>query len=151
MLARFNVQLAAETEDLALDPVTVRAGIDALLRDPTKGLYHVAEAAGEVVGQLMITYEWSDWRNGMIWWIQSVYVRPDLRGRGVFAQLFRHLLGLARAQPDVCGIRLYMHSENDTARKTYERLGMRQTRYEVFEVETGAGPIESGRGEAATD
>jgi GNAT superfamily N-acetyltransferase len=133
----FNVRLAAESEGLQLDPACVAAGVDAVLRDATKGIYFVAEAEGAVVGQLMITYEWSDWRNGTIWWLQSVFVREDFRRRQVFRKLFHHLERLAREQKDVCGLRLYMHGDNQRARQTYERLGMKATCYEVFELEIG--------------
>ena len=99
----------------------------------------MAEVEGTVAGQLMITYEWSDWRNGNIWWLQSVYVRQEFRRQGVFRQLFQHLHDLARRQKDVCSLRLYMHTENQTARRSYEKLGMRRTPYEVFELEFKSG------------
>jgi GNAT superfamily N-acetyltransferase len=98
ILARFNVELAKESENLALDPARVKAGVEALLRDPAKGTYFVAEAGGAVVGQLLITHEWSDWRNGDFWWLQSVYVRSDFRRRGVFQALFDHVLASAKRQ-----------------------------------------------------
>ncbi len=134
-MTEFNLRLAQETEELRLDPARVGAGVKALLKDPAKGVYYVAEAQGAVVGQLMITYEWSDWRNGNLWWLQSVYVKPEFRGRGVFRQLFRHLENLARDNPEVRGLRLYMHAANATARRSYEKLGMNQTHYQVFEKE----------------
>ena len=141
IIAEFNIRLAWETERLALNPATVNAGVAALLADPAKGLYWVAErpaaegTPAEIVGQIMITYEWSDWRNGVIWWIQSVYVRESARGRGVFTALYRHLEALARARPEVCTLRLYMERDNTTARRTYTRLGMVETHYQVFEQE----------------
>ena len=131
----FNLRLAEETEQLKLDPPTVRAGVSAVLGDENKGLYFLAETDGQIAGQLMITYEWSDWRNGNLWWLQSVYVRPDFRSRGVFRALFANLTELARARHDVAGIRLYMHHENETARRTYERVGMKRAGYEVFEMD----------------
>jgi GNAT superfamily N-acetyltransferase len=134
--------LAAETENLRLDPDRVRTGVAALLKDPAKGLYYVAEVDGTVAGQVMITYEWSDWRNGNIWWLQSVYVKQEFRRRGVFGALFKHLEDLARQRPGVCGLRLYMHADNARARQSYERLGMKPTQYEVFELAVGE-PIES--------
>src|SRR5512139_3398259 len=97
----FNLRLADETEQLKLDPPTVRAGVAAVLGDAHKGLYFLAELDGRIAGQLMITYEWSDWRNGDLWWLQSVYVHPDFRSRGVFKALFAHLTELARARRDV--------------------------------------------------
>jgi GNAT superfamily N-acetyltransferase len=134
VIAEFNLRLAEETEALRLDPKTVNAGVAALLKDPAKGIYYLAEVNGVVAGQLMITYEWSDWRNGNLWWIQSVYVKEEFRRHGVFRRLFDHLKTLARARRDVPALRLYMHAENDRARQSYERLGMKHTHYEVFEL-----------------
>ncbi len=133
LIAEFNLRLAAETEELALDPACVAAGVDALLKDPAKGVYSVAELDGVIAGQVMITYEWSDWRNGCTWWLQSVYVKEQFRRRGVFRALFEHVRQLALRQRDVCSLRLYMHADNARARQSYERLGMSRTRYEVFE------------------
>ena len=135
VIAAFNMQLAQESEGLSLDAARVGAGVTALLKDPAKGVYYVAEAEGALVGQLMITYEWSDWRNGNIWWIQSVYVKPEYRRAGVFRALFNHLRTLAQTRPDVCSLRLYVHADNAPARRSYERLGMSRTKYEVFELE----------------
>lgn len=135
VVAEFNLRLAEETEQLHLNPQTVSAGVAAVLNDPANGLYFVAEADGAVVGQLMVTYEWSDWRNGNLWWIQSVYVKPEFRSRGVFRALFEHLKSLARASHDVAGLRLYMHAENDRARRAYEHLGMQHSDYEIFEMD----------------
>jgi GNAT superfamily N-acetyltransferase len=134
--------LAAETENLRLDSERVQTGVAALLKDPSKGLYYVAEVDGTVAGQVMITYEWSDWRNGSIWWLQSVYVKPEFRRQGIFRALFKHLESLARERDDVCGLRLYMHADNTRARRSYEELGMKHTKYEVFELALGE-PIES--------
>lgn len=125
--------MAWETERRRLNRPRVRRGVSALLKDSAKGTYHVAETDGAVVGQLLITYEWSDWRNGNFWWIQSVYIAPEARRRGAFRALFQHVHKLAKSRRDVCGLRLYMHSENGRARKTYERLGMNRSDYEVFE------------------
>ena len=135
IVTEFNLRLAAETEQLQLPPETVRAGVAAVLGDAHKGLYFLAETDGQIIGQVMITYEWSDWRNGNLWWLQSVYVRPEFRGRGVFRALFAHLQELARSRQDVAGLRLYMHYENATARRTYERLGMKRAGYEVLEMD----------------
>jgi GNAT superfamily N-acetyltransferase len=113
--------------------------VAALLSDPAKGTYFVAERAAAdtlpVAGQLLITYEWSDWRNGNFWWIQSVYVAEQWRGTGVFRALFEHVHSLAKASKDVCGVRLYMDAHNSAARQTYERLGMKKTNYEIFEID----------------
>jgi len=133
VLAHFNVELAKESENLLLDPARVKAGVGALLCDPAKGTYFVAEAGGAVVGQLLITHEWSDWRNGDFWWLQSVYVRSDFRRRGVFQALFDHVLASAKRQGDVAGIRLYVEKHNDPALKTYHRLGLEETHYLVLE------------------
>jgi GNAT superfamily N-acetyltransferase len=134
LITEFNLRLAKETEDLSLDPGTLAAGVTAVLKDPAKGVYYLAETDGKVAGQLMVTYEWSDWRNGNLWWIQSVYVREEFRGRGVFRRLFQHAQELARRQKDVPALRLYMHKDNHRARRSYEQLGMSQTHYEVFEL-----------------
>jgi ribosomal protein S18 acetylase RimI-like enzyme len=133
VLAQFNVQLANESESLVLDPARVRAGVEALLRDPAKGTYYVAELGGVVVGQVLITHEWSDWRNGDFWWLQSVYVRSDCRRRGIFQALFDHVLARAQRAGDVAGIRLYVEKNNDPALKTYARLGLLETHYHVLE------------------
>jgi ribosomal protein S18 acetylase RimI-like enzyme len=133
VLAQFNVDLAKESENLVLDPARVKAGVEALLRDPAKGTYFVAEAGGAVVGQLLITREWSDWRNGDFWWLQSVYVRSDCRRRGVFQALFKHVLARAEGRGDVAGIRLYVEKNNDPALKAYDRLGLKETHYHVLE------------------
>ncbi len=139
VIADFNRRLAQETETLALDEECVLKGVTALLRDPAKGLYYLAELDGMVAGQVMITYEWSDWRNGNLWWLQSVYVREEFRGRGIFRALFRYVEDLARKDPGVAGVRLYMHEENVRARRVYEALGMKQTKYQVFELGLQAG------------
>jgi GNAT superfamily N-acetyltransferase len=135
VIARFNVALARESEGLALDPAVVRQGVKALLGDRRKGIYFVAGAVGAVIGQVLITTEWSDWRNGDIWWLQSVYVQEEFRRRGVFKMLLAHVLEQARRQRQVCSVRLYMDADNATARQAYRRLGMKQTKYVVFETE----------------
>lgn len=135
VIAAFNLRLAEESEGLRLAEAVVHAGVAALLKDPAKGIYYVAEVEGSVVGQVMITYEWSDWRNGNMWWIQSVYVKPEFRRAGVFRALFNHLRTLAQTRKDVCNLRLYMHAENTRARQSYERLGMTRTHYEIFELD----------------
>ena len=139
VIADFNVQLALESEGLALNAACVREGVAAMLKDRSMGIYFVAEAEGAVVGQTMITYEWSDWRNGNIWWIQSVYVKPEFRRAGIFRAIFNHLRSLAQARKEVCSIRLYVHADNTRACQSYERLGMIRTRYEIFELDVGRG------------
>jgi GNAT superfamily N-acetyltransferase len=133
----FNVALAAESESLVLDPPTVRAGVRAVLSDASKGRYFVARLtegpeAGTPIGQLMITVEWSDWRNGPLWWVQSVYVRPDHRRRGVFRSLFRHALDAARTEGSP-GVRLYVEEHNAAAQATYAALGLEPAGYLVLE------------------
>ena len=135
IIARFNRAMAAETEGLELDPERARAGVEAVLADSGKGFYLVAEEDGRVVGQLMVTFEWSDWRNGSFWWIQSVYVDPAHRRRGIFRRLYEETLERARSQPGVCGLRLYVEGENRRAQRTYESLGMRLTPYRLYEVD----------------
>jgi ribosomal protein S18 acetylase RimI-like enzyme len=133
-IAAFNSRIAVETEDHELDPGTINRGVAALLGDRSKGRYWLAEDSGKVVGQIMITMEWSDWRDGMLWWIQSVYVHADYRRRGVFSSLYQHVERLARADPEVVGIRLYVEKENLRAQQTYDRLGMSMTDYQVMQV-----------------
>jgi GNAT superfamily N-acetyltransferase len=134
-IVRFNILLASETEQITLDQDRLRKGVEALLRDSTKGFYIVAESNNVVVGQLMITYEWSDWRNGVFWWIQSVYVEKDARGAGVFKTLFEHIHALAKSSPGVCGLRLYVEKTNTHAKQTYDRLAMHSSHYELYEMD----------------
>jgi GNAT superfamily N-acetyltransferase len=131
-IADFNLRLAEESEGLALDPATVRAGVEALFADPSKGSYFVAEEAGELVGQLMLTTEWSDWRNGPIYWLQSVYVVASHRGSGVFRALWERALETARAA-GARAVRLYVEEHNEGAQAVYRRVGMAPSGYLVFE------------------
>ncbi|MCZ6794871.1 MAG: GNAT family N-acetyltransferase [Planctomycetota bacterium] len=132
-VVRFNRALAEESEGLRLDLETLRRGVQAVLDDGSKGRYFLALRDGEVVGQLMTTFEWSDWRSGMFLWIQSVYVERPHRRRGVFTALYRHVEQLA-SRPGYCGLRLYVHGENGTAEATYRRLGMVSPDYHVLET-----------------
>ncbi len=132
-LARFNIDLALESENIHLDPETVSSGVRTLLEDPSKGRYFVAERDGIVIGQLATTFEWSDWRNGMFLWIQSVFVESEHRESGVFRALYRYVEKLSRA-PGMCGVRLYVHEHNDGAAETYKRLGMVSPGYSVLET-----------------
>jgi GNAT superfamily N-acetyltransferase len=141
VIARYNAFLASESEGKTLDPAILAAGVAAGLVDPNKALYFLAEEGGESLGQLMLTREWSDWRNGWIWWIQSVYVRDDARRRGVFRTLFEHVHQAARADPEVIGLRLYVERENTGAQQTYGRMGMKRTGYLVYEL----CPLEVGK------
>jgi len=133
-IAEFNTRLAFESEHKRLDPEKIGPGVQALLNDPTKGRYFVAEdgAGGPVIGQIMHTFEWSDWRNGSIWWLQSVFVTPEYRQSGVFRALFEHLVQLAE-QEKVLGVRLYVERDNTRAHKTYEKLGLSDAGYFVME------------------
>jgi ribosomal protein S18 acetylase RimI-like enzyme len=133
VIIEFNRQLAEETEGKKLDLDLLAAGVVAGLADTGKALYFVAEADQAVVGQMMITTEWSDWRNGWIWWIQSVYVQAEARRRGVFRALFEHVHQIARHDPAVIGLRLYVERKNQPAQETYRSLGMEPTSYLVFE------------------
>ena len=133
-IAEYNTRLAFESEGLKLAPEIVGPGVKTMLADRSMGRYWVAEADGKVVGQIMVTYEWSDWRNGTIWWIQSVYVHGDYRRGGVFSALYRHVESLARQEPEVCGLRLYVERDNARAQRTYEALGMHTTNYLVMQT-----------------
>jgi GNAT superfamily N-acetyltransferase len=136
-IMEFNRAMALETESRRLDHATLREGTLAFLGSPEYGFYIVAELPGDKsrkpVGQLMITYEWSDWRNGVFWWVQSVYVEPDRRGLGVFRAMYNHILAKAKGDPQVCGIRLYVERENRKAQAVYQRVGLIPSVYTVFE------------------
>ena len=144
LLSRWAQAMAWETEHKRLDPATVDAGIAAALADPDKARYFVAmreaavgghETIADPAGTLMLTREWSDWRNGTWWWIQSVYVAPDHRRAGVYTALYRHVEALARATPGVIGLRLYVEHANARAQQTYAALGMVDAGYRVFEAQ----------------
>jgi len=132
-IVAFNLALAAETESRALDPAVVARGVAAALADPDRLRYWVAEIAGRPAGQAAISREWSDWRAGWAWWLQSIYVRPDARRLGVFKMLHERIRSEARAAPDVVGLRLYVEAENARAQATYRALGMMPGGYHVFE------------------
>jgi ribosomal protein S18 acetylase RimI-like enzyme len=134
-LVEFNRAMALESEGRALDPERLKPGVEAVFADPNRGTYYVALRGEEIVGALLITSEWSDWRNGVFWWIQSVFVVPAARRGGVFRQLYEHVLARARANPDVCGLRLYVEHENTRAQEVYRRLGMQAARYRFFELD----------------
>ena len=131
----FNQRMAAETEGKSLAPATIRQGVESVLLDPAKGSYFLAVDGGVAVGQMMLTWEWSDWRNGNFWWIQSVYVHPDRRGEKVFSTLYRHVERLGRQDSACCGLRLYVERDNDHARNVYNKLGMILSRYTMMETE----------------
>jgi GNAT superfamily N-acetyltransferase len=132
-IAGANQALAQETEGQVLDPALLLPGVRAVFEDSSRGRYYLAEVDGRPVGQLMTTCEWSDWRNGMFLWIQSVYVLPEYRGSGAFRSLFGHLENLARADSSICGIRLYVDRANARAQEVYAGLGMHRSNYDIME------------------
>lgn len=133
VIAGFQILMARETEGMELDPETVDRGVAAVFADRSKGEYFVAETKERVVGCLMVTPEWSDWRNGTVLWIQSVYVVSEMRGRGVYRLLYEHMQARVTASPALRGIRLYVDKRNTAAQGVYTRLGMTREHYELFE------------------
>jgi GNAT superfamily N-acetyltransferase len=133
VIADFQVAMALETENLQLDPPTVWKGVKAVFDDPSKGKYFIAEKDGQVVGSLLITFEWSDWRNGNVWWIQSVYVRPEYRRNGIFKALYGYVQQLVINDSNLRGLRLYADKTNQAAHSTYHNLGMISHHYAMFE------------------
>ena len=129
----FQIAMARETEDFDLVREITTQGVHAVFANPSHGRYFVAEADGRTIASLMITYEWSDWRNGVVWWIQSVYVIPEFRRRGVYAGLYQHVKAMVEAEPSIRGIRLYVDNRNKPAQEVYARLGMEGEHYRVFE------------------
>jgi ribosomal protein S18 acetylase RimI-like enzyme len=132
-IIQFQLAMAKETEGLVLDPQVCTDGVQAVFVDPERGMYYVCEINGSVAGSLLITYEWSDWRNGVVWWIQSVYVLPEFRKQGVYSGLYSHVQALGRSDQNVRAIRLYVDRRNKVAQKVYESLGMNGDHYQVFE------------------
>lgn len=132
VIADFNRAMARETEDRDLDAQVLRAGVAAVFADPARGHYRVATVDGAVVACLLVTFEWSDWRNGCWWWLQSVYVHPDHRGQGVFNAMYRQLRADARATAGVCGLRLYVEHDNARAQRVYAGLGMTPEPYRIL-------------------
>jgi GNAT superfamily N-acetyltransferase len=132
-ILNFQLAMAWETENIELEPQTVRKGIEEVFSDPSKGCYYIAVEKGKIIGSLLTTYEWSDWRNGMIIWIQSVYVIPGYRRRGVFSTLYQHIKEIVLNDPKLSGIRLYADKSNVIAHKAYKKLGMNSDHYITFE------------------
>lgn len=128
----FQIKMAWETEQFALDSETVTEGVNAVFAVPSRGQYYVAETTGRVVASLLITYEWSDWRNCNVWWFQSVFVIPEFRRQGIFRMMYNHIRGLAK-ENNIAGLRLYVETKNDRAQKTYEALGMSSEHYNFYE------------------
>ncbi len=133
VVCEFNRRLALETEAKQLDLARLRRGVAALLADQGRGCYFLAEEDGSVLGQMAVTYEWSDWRAGNFWWLQSVYIAAEARRRGLFRALLGHVQAEARRAPDVIGIRLYVERDNHAAQATYRALGLEPTGYLVME------------------
>jgi GNAT superfamily N-acetyltransferase len=132
-IVEFQILMARETEAVELDRPTVTRGVAAVFDDPSKGEYWLAEEDGRILGGLLVTFEWSDWRNGTVLWVQSVYVLPEARGRGIYPRLYEHLKSRVETSPDLCGIRLYVDKRNTAAQRVYARLGMTREHYELFE------------------
>lgn len=135
-LVDFNQAMALETEGKLLDGETLRGGVEAVFADSKKGFYVVAEMGEAIIGGLMITYEWSDWRNSWFWWIQSVYILPEHRGKGIYRMLYDYVKQKADAEKNICGFRLYVEKENENAQKVYEKLGMEASHYLMYEAST---------------
>lgn len=134
-IAEYNYNLAFETEDKKLDMEILTKGVKNLIEDENKGIYHVCEIGDKVIGQIMYTFEWSDWRNGTFLWVQSVYVDKEYRGKGVFKKLYNYIKDICDNDENICGIRLYVERENYVAQKTYSNLGMSQCNYYMYEYE----------------
>jgi len=133
-LIEFNQAMALETEGKRLDSQILEKGVKAVFEDERKGFYVVAEHEEKIVGGLMITFEWSDWRGQWFWWIQSVYILPELRGKGIYSELYEFVRQQAKSHGDVCGFRLYVEKENMRAQKVYEKLGMESSHYLLYET-----------------
>lgn len=132
-LVEFNQAMALETEGKTLDPDTVNAAVRAVFDDPHKGFYVIAEDDGQIVGGLMVTYEWSDWRNAWWWWVQSVFIRETARGKRVYSHLYDFVKARAKSAGDVYGIRLYVETENVHAQRVYEKVGMNRSPYLMYD------------------
>jgi GNAT superfamily N-acetyltransferase len=132
-LAEFNINMAQETEGVELIPEVIGAGVRTMIDNPQMGFYLVVELDNGIQASLMVTNEWSDWRNGMFWWIQSVYVRPQYRRQGLYRELYARVKELAEQEPAVCGFRLYVERDNRNAQTTYASLDMVETEYRLFE------------------
>lgn len=139
-LVDFNQKMALETEGKHLDNEVLSSGVLAVFSDPNKGFYVVAEEGGAIVGGLLVTFEWSDWRNKWFWWIQSVYIVPEARGKSIYSRLYEFVKAEAVNKGDVCGFRLYVERENLHAQKVYEKLGMRNSIYFMYEEYDQSGP-----------
>lgn len=133
IIVEFQQAMALETESITLDTATVENGVQAVFSDPSKGKYYLAEHEGELIACLLTTWEWSDWRNGTFIWLQSVYVKPDWRGKGVFRQMYAHICKLVKEDAELKGIRLYVFHTNLAAQQVYRSIGMEDNHYRMFE------------------
>tara|TARA_B100001750_G_C15467306_1_gene577797 strand:- start:458 stop:922 length:465 start_codon:yes stop_codon:yes gene_type:complete len=134
-IIRFQKAMAFETEEKLLDEALLKSGVDSIFDSSAKGFYLVAEVDGHVIGSLLITYEWSDWRNATFWWIQSVFVDANWRRKGVYRSMHDYVCTLANSRGDICGIRLYVERSNTRAQQTYKDLGMTHSHYDLYEIE----------------
>jgi ribosomal protein S18 acetylase RimI-like enzyme len=132
-LVEFNQAMALETEAKQLEKAILRPGVEAVFADANKGFYVVAEDGERIVGGLMVTFEWSDWRDAWFWWIQSVYVRPEARGQRIYSRLYEFVKNRAAESGNICGFRLYVEKDNLKAQRIYERVGMNATHYLMYE------------------
>lgn len=133
ILVDFQQKLALETESVSLDPQILKKGMQALFDDPSKGFYNVVEESGIIIGCHMVTYEWSDWRNGMVLWLQSVYVTESYRKKGIFKMMYDNILRIISEDASLIGLRLYVDKTNERAMKVYQSLGMNGDHYTVYE------------------
>ena len=153
-LTEFSAAMARETEQRTLDRARLRMGTQAVIDQPERGQYFVAvlqqapPADTVTIGQLLITYEWSDWRNALFWWIQSVYVHPAWRRKGVYRHMHRTILDLATSRTEVCGVRLYVEGNNRVAKQVYEQVGLAPSSYQVYETDFVLPHIESSQSES---
>ncbi len=132
-IVEFQINMAKEIEGLELDKETVNNGVISVFKDPQKGKYYVAVDSDKIIASLLITHEWSDWRNSWVYWIQSVFVITEYRGQGIFKQLYNHILSIVADNDEVSGLRLYVDISNIDARKVYTKIGMNGDHYQVFE------------------
>ncbi len=133
IIANFQVRMAKETEQIDLDRDIVNKGVNAVLNSPAKGIYFVAESENKIIASLLITFEWSDWRNGNVYWIHSIYVLPEFRKKGVFKTMYLHLKNIAQKDENIRGLRLYVDKTNINAQKVYEIMGMDGDHYMLYE------------------
>ena len=141
----FSAAMALETEGRRLDLDRLHRGTIALIKNPAQGFFFVAELEQgdnrQLLGQLMVTFEWSDWRNGVFWWIQSVYVAPGWRRQGVFRRMHENVVAAAKASPNVCGVRLYVDRHNNAAQEVYRKVGLAPSSYAMFETDFVLAPL----------